>query len=199
MDGEGQRLTAEDQLFILMQAGQHLTATRGSGALEARLCYERAEFLSHSLNCPLSLYLALVGQWRHSLNTGKLSATMQIAKRLYALAQEQNDSSLILGAYNVLTVTLYFLGDFATARQYAMRGAQIRRGMQSRVGAPDLIAVHCLCFEAFCDWHIGKVNACRSTILEAISLAKEHYDMHGLADALLWAAVLGQLERDPAE
>jgi hypothetical protein len=88
--------------------------------------------LSHSLNCPLSLYLALVGQWRHSLNTGKLSATMQIAKRLYALAEEQNDSSLILGAHNVLTVTLYFLGDFATARQYAMRGAQIRRACSFR-------------------------------------------------------------------
>ena len=50
---EGQNLTAEDQLFILMQAGLYLTATRGIGAPEARICYERAESLCHSLNRPL--------------------------------------------------------------------------------------------------------------------------------------------------
>ena len=44
---EGQSLTAEDQVFILMQAGSYLTATRGLGALEARICYERAEPLCH--------------------------------------------------------------------------------------------------------------------------------------------------------
>jgi hypothetical protein len=34
---EGQNLTAEDQLFILMQAGLYLTATRGMAAPEARM------------------------------------------------------------------------------------------------------------------------------------------------------------------
>ena len=53
---EGQSLTAEDQLFILMQAGLYLTLTRGLGAPEARICYERAESLCHSLNRPLLLY-----------------------------------------------------------------------------------------------------------------------------------------------
>ena len=50
MGGARQSLTAEDQLFILMQAGLYLTATRGLGAPEARICYERAEPLCHSLN-----------------------------------------------------------------------------------------------------------------------------------------------------
>jgi hypothetical protein len=36
-------LTAEDQLFVLMQAGVYLTLTRGLGAPEARICYEHAE------------------------------------------------------------------------------------------------------------------------------------------------------------
>ena len=51
---EGQSVTAEDQLFILMQAGQYLTATRGLAAPEARICYERAESLCHSLDLPLA-------------------------------------------------------------------------------------------------------------------------------------------------
>jgi hypothetical protein len=77
---EGQSLTAEDQLFILMQAAPYLTATRGLGAPEARICCERAESLCHSLGRPLLLYVALIGQWRYTLMTGKLSAVWAIGR-----------------------------------------------------------------------------------------------------------------------
>src|SRR6266481_3477593 len=87
MGVEGQSLTAEDQLFILMQAGLYLTATRGYAAPEALTCYERAESLCVSLNRPLVLFSALRGLWRYSLVTDKLSATMRIAKRVYSLAR----------------------------------------------------------------------------------------------------------------
>ena len=121
-----------------MQAALYLTATRGLGAPEARICYERAEPLCHSLNRPLLLYLALIGQWRYSLHTDKMTAAMQIAERVYSLAQEQNDPALMIGAYRALACTLYFLGDFETARQYAMRGVQIWRSgaAQSPVEEP---------------------------------------------------------------
>jgi NACHT domain len=66
---EGQSLTAEDQLFILTQAGLYLTTTRGYPAPEARVCYERAESLCNSLNRPLLLYAALMGQWIFCLVT----------------------------------------------------------------------------------------------------------------------------------
>jgi len=104
---EEERLTAEDQLYVLMQAAQYLTATRGFAAPEALICYERAEPLCESLNRPLHLSVALTGQWRYSLNTDKLPATMQIAERLYALAQKQNDSVLMIGAYCVLAMTQF--------------------------------------------------------------------------------------------
>jgi hypothetical protein len=65
-----------------MQAGSYLTATRGFGAPEARICYERAEPLCGLLNRPLLLCVALVGQWRYSLHTDELTATMQIAERI---------------------------------------------------------------------------------------------------------------------
>jgi hypothetical protein len=41
---EGQSLSAEDQLFILMQAAKYLTATQGAAAQEARICYERGSW-----------------------------------------------------------------------------------------------------------------------------------------------------------
>jgi hypothetical protein len=96
---ENQSLTAEDQLFVLLQAGPYLTATRGHSAPEARICYERAQALCHSLNRSLLLYVALLGQWHYSLLTDKLSATMQVTEQLYSLTKGQNDSSQMVAAY----------------------------------------------------------------------------------------------------
>jgi tetratricopeptide (TPR) repeat protein len=196
-----QTLTAEDQLFILMQAGLYLTATRGLGASEALICYKRAESLCHSLNRPLLLYSTLIGQWRYSLMTDKLSATMDVAKRVYSLAQEQNDAALTIGAYRALAGTHYFLGDFESSRQNAMHGLQIWRSGDIRSHAGDLLtpAVGCLYFGALSEWHLGEINSCHTSMANAISLAKELNDMNALAVALNFAAYLAHYERDPIE
>jgi predicted ATPase len=198
---EGESLTADDQLFVLTQAGLYLTATRGYAALEARICYERVESLCHPLNRPVLLFSALMGQWRYSLWTDKLTATMQIAERIYSLAQEQNDSALIIGAYRALAVTLYFLADFETARQSALRGVQLWRsgGVQSHAEFLDTPAVVCLCYEALSVWHFGEIASFQATMAEAISLAKALDDMTALAAALLFAAILAHFGRNPTE
>jgi serine/threonine protein kinase len=105
---EGQNLVAEDQLFILMQAAAYLTM-REMGSPEARICYERAEPLCHSLGRPLLLHVALIGQWRYALLTDKLSIAMKIAEQIHSMAQEQYDPTLMMWAHNALAVTLYFL------------------------------------------------------------------------------------------
>ena len=76
------------------------------GAPEARICYERAESLCHSLNRPLApVFSTDRSSGVIALTTDKLTATMQIAKRVYSLAQEQNDAALMIGAYNALACT----------------------------------------------------------------------------------------------
>jgi predicted ATPase len=198
---EGQGLTAEDQLFILTQSGLYLTATRGLGAPEAWICYERAEPLCHSLSRPVLLFVALMGQWRYSLMTDKLTATMRVAERVYSLAQEQNESALMIGAYRALAATLYFSGDFQPARQHAMRGVEIWRsgGVQSPVEEVGASSVVCLCYEALSEWHLGKIVSCQAAITEAISLARELNDMNALALALHCGAYLAHYERNPTE
>jgi tetratricopeptide (TPR) repeat protein len=198
---EGQSLTAEDQLFLLMQAALYLTAIRGFSAPEARICYERAESLCHLLNRPVLLYSALMGQWRYSLGTDKLSATMQIAKRVYSLAQKQNDAALMLGAYRSLAATLYHLGDFETAGQYARLGVQTWRSGSVQYQIEEIIApaVACLCYKALSEWHFGEITSCHATMAKALSLAKDLHDMQALVLALFWSAWLAHFESNPAE
>jgi len=196
---ETQRLTPEDQLFLLMQAGLYLTHTRGLGAPEARVCYQHAEPMFHSLHRPELLYSGLMSQWVFSLVTDKLNVTMQIAERISQLAQNQNDAALRLGAHQVLAATRCFLGDFEAARQNATCGLQIWRSGVVRPPVEEVYspAVICLVIEALSEWHLGEVAPCQATIARAISLAKELNDAHGLAAALLWATILGHLERIP--
>jgi predicted ATPase len=198
---EEQSLTAEDQVFVLTQAGLYLSAMRGFSAPESRICYDRAESLCHSLSRPELLYSALMGQWRYSYITDKLSAAIQFAKRVYSLAQEQNNSAIMIGACQAMVSTLYYLGDFETARQYAMRGVQLWRSgdVQSVVEDLDAPAVVCLCYEALSEWQFGEIASCQRTMAEAISLAKELNDTNALAVALHFAAYLARYERNHAE
>jgi hypothetical protein len=198
---EGQSLTAEDQLFVLVQAGLYLTATRGLGASEARICYERAEPWCHSLNRPVLLYVALMGQWRYSLMHDKLTATIQIAQRVYSLAREQNNPAGMVGACSALAMTHHFLGDFEAGRRHAIHGIQIWRSgsVQSHAEDLDVRAATCLCYEAFSAWNFGEIVGSQRNMVEAISLAKELNDMHGLASTLYYAASFAYHERNPAE
>jgi adenylate cyclase len=198
---EEQSLTIEDKLFILMQAGLYLAATRGMGAPEAGICYECAEPLCHSLNQSRPLFNALAGQFRYTLMTDKLSRTIQITERLYSLAREQNDATLMLEAYANSTTAFYFLGEFETARQYARRGVNVWRlgGVQPAAEVYLTPVVSCLLYCAFCEWHFGEIATCHAPRDEAISIAKELKDMNSLAQALTFSAHLANFERNLAE
>jgi len=105
---------------------------------------------------------------------------MHIAERIYSLAEERNDSAVMIGACRVLAVTLYFLGDFESTRQYAMRSAQIWRlgELQSPVEEIMSPVVISLCYEALSRWHFGEIASSQAGMAEAISLAQELNEMH---------------------
>jgi tetratricopeptide (TPR) repeat protein len=196
-----QALDPEDKLFVLLESALNLSVTRGTQAPEVRICYEQAESLSRSLDRPLLRCLALIGQWRYSLVTDKLSVTLEIAKELYTVAQEQNDSSLLIKAYMALAATLYYLGDFESAHGYATKGVKIWRSGHGKsqleeIDAPEIAS---LCHKALCEWHFGNLASSQSTIAEAIAAARESRDAHGLAVALFHATVLGYRERNLAD
>jgi hypothetical protein len=131
-DVDGQSLTENDQLYILIQAAVNITAMRES-APEARICYEQAESLCLSLNHPSLLYVALMGQLRYCVVAGKLAAALPLAKRLYALAQEQNESRLMIGACTAVGGANYYLGNFEAGRHYITLALQTwRSGGTSR-------------------------------------------------------------------
>ena len=126
---------------------------------------------------------------------------MQIAERVYSLAQGQDDPILKIWAYKVLACTLYFLGDFETSGQNAVHGVRIWRSgnVQALPEDVDTPNVSCLKQVALSEWHLGEIASCQATIAEAISIAKQLKEKHALALALSWAAGLAANEPNPAE
>jgi serine/threonine protein kinase len=196
----GQRLMAEDQLFILTQAGLYLTATRGFAAHEVRNCYERVESLCHSLDRPLLLYAALLSQWRYSLATDNQTATMEIAKRVYSLADGLHNAALMVGAHRALATTLFYKGDFELGLQHARHGVQIWRAgeVPSLVEEVHAPAILCLSFGALCEWMLGEVTSSQAMMTEALSLGETLNDTHALAMTLILAGALRYFENNPA-
>ena len=200
---EEQSLSAEDRVYLLLQAALYLTVTKETQAPEVRVCYERAEELCLSLNRPkfLFLYSALVGRWRYSLMSDKLSRTLQLAEEVHSLAQARNDSALLIGAYDALGATLLHLGDFERARRFATSGVEIWRSREFLSGVEELMApaIACLCIQAETKWHFGETASCRGTLSEAKSLAKKLNDVHGLVQALAVGGFIAYCEREASE
>ena len=109
-----------------------------------------------------------MNQWVFSLVTDKLTLTMQIAKRVSQLAQNQSDEALMIGAYSTLTATLYFLGDFKAARQNTTLGLKIWNsgGIQSAVEEIYAPPVSCLIVKAGSEWHFGEITSCEADLIE---------------------------------
>ena len=63
----------------------------------------------------------------------------------------------------------------------------------------DPPVVACLTDKAQAEWHLGEIASCHKTIAEAIALAKMLDEMHGIAEALYFAACLSHYLRNHAE
>jgi predicted ATPase len=198
---EEQSLTADDHVFILAEAALNLTITRGMGAPEPRICYERVESLSRLVNRPSLLYSALIGKWRYCLTNGKQTTAIQAAKQVYAVAHEENDPALLTGAYNALACTTYYLADFKEARQYAIRGVETWRSavVRSAVQEVDAPVVSCLFHQSLSEWHLQESASGHRAMAEAISLARELNDMVTLANAIFNSGILAHFERDVSQ
>ena len=160
---EGQSLTAEDQLFILMQAAPYLTATRGLGALEARICYERAESLCHSLDRPLLLYRThrSVALFPCDGQADGNDADCQTNLRPGAGARMTLRSRF--GAttlWHARSTGRVISRPLVNSRCMVFKSGA-REACESHPEDVDTPVVGCLCYKALSEWHLGEIASCR--------------------------------------
>jgi hypothetical protein len=137
------------------------------------------------------LFPTLRGLCRFYRNRGVLPTARVLGEQLYRLAQREAETTHLLEAHEVLGDTLFYLGEFATARTHLEQGsALIDLAVQRTLvlhsdAAPG---VRCLALAAKTLWCLGYPAQAVWRCQEALTLAQELAHPQSLGMARYYAA-----------
>jgi predicted ATPase len=119
----------------------------------------------------------------------------ELGEQLLSLSWNVQDPPLLVAAHFALGQTLFWLGEFALAREHVEQGIALYNPQQHRsyafIHGQDP-GVTCLVIAAVALWNLGYPDQARERIREALTLAQELSHSYSLALALLYAGMLHQ-------
>jgi tetratricopeptide (TPR) repeat protein len=161
--------------------------------------YTRVHELCQQVGETPQLFFVLVGLRRFYAFAGELQTAQELAEQLWHLARQQSDAVYSQEAHWALGQTLYFRGEFVSARTHleqslACYAPQPLSTQLARSAAGTQIA--CRFIAAWNLWMLGYPDQALNSLHEALRLAHELAHPFTLAVALYGLAVLHQLRRE---
>ena len=84
--------------------------------------YARAQELCQQVGETPQLFPVLWGLWRRYNNRCEYQRARALGEQLLSLAQQVHDAALLLEAHHALWATLFFTGEFTSARAHLEQG-----------------------------------------------------------------------------
>jgi tetratricopeptide (TPR) repeat protein len=191
---------AQQELALQLSLGSALMTTKGYAAPEIQEAYSRARDLCHQLGETPQLFPVLWGLYTVYVNRGELRTAHEVAEQLLPLARRVQDPTLLLEAHRALGETLYWRGEFVSAREQQEQGIPLydplRHSSHAFLYAGTDPQVQCQSFAAWALWHLGYPDQALQRIDDALTLAQQFSHFHSLAFALGFAARLHQFRRE---
>jgi predicted ATPase len=185
----------EQELTLQIALSNPLMAIKGYAALEVERTCSRALELCRQLGETPRLFPVLLGLLAFHQVRAELQTARELAEQCLRLAQRVRSPTRLMWAHNVLGHTLFYLGEFALAREHSEQGITLydpQKHTPLVSGAMQDTGVSCLCFAALALWWLGyPVQAARRS-QEALSLAQDLAHPYSLAMAQFYAASLHQ-------
>ena len=186
---------AQQELVMLTTLGPALIATRSYAAPEVSQVYTRARELCQQVGETPQLFSVLWGLARFYLVRAEPQTARELGEQLFSLAQRLQDPALVLEAHRALGQTLFYLGDFAGAREYLEQGIalydpQQHRDLAFRYGRDP--GVDCRGYLAWTLWVLGYPEQAIECIHKALLMAHELAHPFTLAATLIIAAMVEQ-------
>ena len=138
--------------------GASLIATKGYAAPEVEQTYLRARQLCAHLDDPHQLFSVLRGLWNYYLVCAELQTAHALGEQLLALAQQAQDTAMLVAAHRALGVTLFHLGAVAAAYTHSAQGMALYDPQQHRASAflyGEDAGVMCHSLAAWELWYLG--------------------------------------------
>ena len=167
---------AQQELMLQITLGAPLIAAKGYAAPEVKKTYNRALELCQQQGETPYLATVLRGLWVYHVVAGNLETARNLGEQLFTLAQDTQDSALLLEAHHALGQTLFHLGDFIAAREHCEQGSALYdpRVHHSHVfiyGTDPGVA--CLFWGALTVWFLGYPDQALERSRKAYTLARQ--------------------------
>jgi DNA-binding winged helix-turn-helix (wHTH) protein/predicted ATPase len=176
---------AQKELTLLLALGPALNITRGDASPEVEQTYVRAQALCQQQGESSQSLRVMRGLW--SVYHGRLQfrQARDLGEEYLALAHREDDPVALMEAYYVLGTSLFYLGEFPTARERFEQGVayynlQRERFWGSRAEDPG---VACLAFLVSTLGFLGYPDQAQQRADEARHLAQELSHPYSLAFA----------------
>ena len=178
---------AQQELLLQTALGPALMITKGLGTPEVEKAYTRARELCRQVGETPQLLPVLFGLCRFYNIRAEHQTARELGEQLLRLAQLAQEPTHLVGTHYTLGGTLYWLGEFASARSHleqsiALYDPQQHRSLAFVYGTDP--GVTCLSYMAWTLWDLGYPDQARERIQEALILAQELSHPFSLATAL---------------
>ncbi len=190
---------AEQELCLQLTLGMPLIATEGYAASEVGSVYAKARELLQQLGETPDISEVLWGLWAFYTLRAELGTAREIAKEFLRLAERFPYPGLAMRGHLTMAVTLAHMGEFALAMEHSEKALSLYDPERHRDDAfyySQNPGVGTLCHAAWTLWFLGQPDQSLERMQEALALAHELSEPHGLAHALVFAAILHQLRRE---
>jgi predicted ATPase len=192
-----QRLQREVDMLIVLGASLH--ATKGQAAHEVGQTYTYARQLCEHLEEPHHIFPILRGLWSYYNGRAEYQRAHALSEQLLTLAQQAQDSIMLVVAHRASGATLFHLGTLASAHTHFTQGMALYDLQQHRTYAllySEDAGVMCHGFAARALWLLGYPDQGLARSQEAVTLAQQVAHPFSLSFALSTAALCHQLRRE---
>jgi class 3 adenylate cyclase/tetratricopeptide (TPR) repeat protein len=179
--------------------GVSLIATKGYAAPEVGQTYTRAQQLCHHLTDPYRLFSVLRGLVHYYNVHPELQTAHALGEQLLAVAQQTQDVTMLLGAYQSLGTTSVLMGAIAAAHTHLTHGIALYEPQAHHASAfiyGQDAGVVCYSYAGWTLWYLGYPAQGLKRTDAALTLAQQAVHPFSWAYALSNAAVFHQLRRE---
>jgi tetratricopeptide (TPR) repeat protein len=190
----------QQQLRLQLTLGVPLIAIKGYATADVGSVYMRARELCEQLGETPEISRVLWGLWTFHLLRGELVVAREIAEEFLRLPERLSYPAHMMRAHLVMEVTCTHIGEFTSAMEHFEKTLSLYDPERHRDDAffyTQNPGVGMRCFAAWALWFLGQPDQALNRVQQALTLAHELSEPHGIAYAVSFAAILYQFRREP--
>ncbi len=187
------------EVDMLIALGASLNATKSIAAPDVEQTYLRAQYLCQHLEEPQQLFPVLRGLWNYYHMRAELQTAHALGEQLLALAQQVQDSAMLIAAHRAVGTTLFRMGAVSSAQTHFTQGIALYDPTQHRAHAfryGEDAGVVCQSLAAWTLWCLGSPHQGLTHSHEVVTLAQQSAYPFSVAFALGLPAIFHSFRRE---